>query len=41
MREIRVNCKAKECYYDKLEGMFLIQKCMRCPNFVFKLNDRK
>jgi len=34
-REMIFRCKAKKCDHDKLEGQFLFQKCIRCPNFEF------
>lgn len=36
-RDIKVGCKAKKCDHEKLEGQFLLQHCMRCNDFEFKL----
>ncbi len=34
-REMTIRCKAKNCDHDRLEGQFLFQKCLRCPDFEF------
>lgn len=40
-REMVIKCRAKKCDHDKLEGQFLIQKCLRCPDFGFGPKDNK
>ncbi len=41
MRQIVAGCRAKKCDHDRLEGQFLFQKCIRCPDFEWKIRNGK